>query len=188
VNHQFFQKNTSDEALMQQIAKKNAEAFELLYERYGTRMFRYFYRMLWQNEALANDFTQDLFLKIIEKPHLFHAEKKFQTWFYAVASNMCKNEYRKSRVVESIDNHVFTYDENYDLSLDLTDYEHFLQKAINDLSAEHRECFVLRHFEDYSVKEIAEITQTAEGTVKSRLHYALKQVAAQVKFLNILEN
>ena len=177
--------NESDEALMQGIAMKNARTFEALYERYSARMFRYFFRMLWQNEALANDFTQDLFLKIIEKPHLYNPEKKFSTWIYSVANNMCKNAYRANKSIENIDNHVFTQEENYDLKLDLKLYEQHLQEAINELSPEHRECFVLRHFEEHSVKEIADITQTAEGTVKSRLHYALKQVAAQVRWLEI---
>ncbi len=161
---------------MQQIAMKNAQSFELLYERYSTRMFRYFYRMLWQDEALANDYLQDLFLKIIEKPHLFNPKKVFSTWIFSVANNMCKNAYRDKKTIENIDNQLFTYQENFDEKIDFDLHTAQLQVAINELSAEHRECFILRYFEELSVKEIADITQSAEGTVKSRLHYGLRKV------------
>ncbi|MEY4905534.1 MAG: hypothetical protein RLZZ292_3349 [Bacteroidota bacterium] len=164
----------TDENLLQRIAKKDANAFELLYDRYSSRMFRYFYRMLWQREDLANDYTQDLFLKIIEKPHLFDPEKCFSTWIYSVASNMCKNAYRAHKSIENIDYQVISYEENFDLTLDNALQEAQLQTAINTLPNEHRQCVVLRFFEELSIKEIATILELPEGTVKSRIHYALK--------------
>ena len=85
----------SDEALMSRIAKGNTAAFELLYDRYSNRMHAFFRRMLGNDSELANDFLQELFMKIIEKPKAFDVERRFSTWIYTVASNMCKNEYRR---------------------------------------------------------------------------------------------
>ncbi|MFZ4542810.1 MAG: RNA polymerase sigma factor, partial [Saprospiraceae bacterium] len=61
----------SDEALMKHIEAGDSSAFEVLYDRYSKAIFRFLYRMLWQNAALAEDITHDIFLKIIEKPQLF---------------------------------------------------------------------------------------------------------------------
>ena len=68
----------TDEELMQYIQKGRVEAFELLYDRYSALMYRFFYRMLGQNVALSEDFTQDIFLKIIEKPELFDTQRVFK--------------------------------------------------------------------------------------------------------------
>ena len=67
------------------------KAFTELYTRYAKPMLYFFYQRLYQDEPKAQDFLQDLFLKIIEKPQLFDRDKKFKTWLYTVATNMCKN-------------------------------------------------------------------------------------------------
>lgn len=66
-----------------------------MYDRYSPRMYRFFFRMLWRDAGKAEDFTQEIFLKIIEKPQLFDPERNFKTWIYTLASNLCKNEYRR---------------------------------------------------------------------------------------------
>ena len=77
----------SDAELMHKIGKGNTAAFEVLYDRYNALIYRFFYRMLAQNTALSEDFTQDVFLKIIEKPELFDANRSFKTWIYSMATN-----------------------------------------------------------------------------------------------------
>jgi RNA polymerase sigma-70 factor, ECF subfamily len=172
--------NCSDEELMQYIAKGEPRAFEVLYSRYSAPMYRFFYRMLWQDEALAQDFTQDIFLKIIEKSHLFDTKKQFSTWIYSIANNACKNAYRNKKPIENIDNQIIEYDDNFEFNYDKKlQYQHLTQ-AIEQLSFEHRECFVLRFLEDKSVKQIADIIGIAEGTVKSRLHHATQNVKRNI--------
>jgi RNA polymerase sigma-70 factor (ECF subfamily) len=60
-------------------------------------------------------------------------------------------------------------------------FEQHLRQSIGDLSEAHRQCFVLRYQEEMSVAEIAEIVNCPEGTVKSRLHHALRHVAGQME-------
>ena len=60
----------SDEQLMELIKENNQKAFGELYDRYAERLINYFYRMLWKDQEKAEDFTQDLFTKIIQKPTL----------------------------------------------------------------------------------------------------------------------
>ncbi len=171
----------SDEALMQAIAQRDERAFAVLYDRYGPRMYRFFLRMLWGDAAKAEDFTQEVFLKIIEKPQLFNPERNFRTWIYVMASNICKNEYRRPRTSEMPLEQAGVWEDHLPEKLDKQLFDKQLQDCIGQLSAAHHQCFVLRYQEELSVAEIAEIVDCPEGTVKSRLHYALQQVSSQME-------
>ena len=86
----FFKKrydNKSDEELMVLLERGDQSAFGELYQRYAQRIHRFFYRMLRQDEEFANDQTQDLFLHILERPHLFDSKRKFSTWISTIAYN-----------------------------------------------------------------------------------------------------
>ena len=170
---------------MQFISKGQSKAFDELYRRYGEKLYRYFYRMLYQNAPLAADFTQDLFLKIIEQPKAFDTNRKFSTWIYAVAANMCKNKYRSiERQPKQVEfSHLETLTEtlNFGDKLDKTVFNNYLRQAINDLEPHHKACFILRYQENLTVKTISEIVGCPQGTVKSRLHYATKQLAITLK-------
>jgi RNA polymerase sigma-70 factor, ECF subfamily len=173
----------TDEALMRAIATRDERAFAVLYDRYGTRMYRFFLRMLGRDAAKAEDFTQELFLKIIEKPHLFDSNRSFRTWIYVVATNMCKNEYRRAANNQVIQPEILpeTWEEPLPERLDQSIFEADLHRSIGELNENQRQCFVLRYQEELSVPEISEIIGCPEGTVKSRLHHALRQITTAMK-------
>lgn len=176
----------SDEALMGHVVQGDTRAFDVLYQRYSQKLLHYFFRMLNHDEGRAQDLLQDLFVKVIEKPQLFDPQRKFSTWLFAIASNMVKNEYR-SRQVRS----VMTYPEDMS-ALDLPtealeealNRQHFgrcLQAELQTLSEAHREVFILRYQEGMSIREISEVMTCSEGTVKSRLFYALRNLAQRLR-------
>ncbi|WNJ20891.1 RNA polymerase sigma factor [Pontibacter sp. G13] len=176
----------TDEDLMRCIAQGQEQAFDQLYQRYSGRMLNYFYRMLNHQEDVAHDFLQELFIRIIEKPHLYDPTKKFSTWLYAIASNMVKNEYRRRDVRKIMSNHGdmahLTVSELMDeLRIDRETFEGVLQNELTRLSENHREVFVLRFQEGMSIREISQIMTCSEGTVKSRIFYALKKLANSLK-------
>jgi RNA polymerase sigma-70 factor (ECF subfamily) len=88
----------SDEHLMEGIHHGDTDAFNELYLRYHKRLLYYFYRMLGNSSEKAQDFLQDIFVKIIDHPESFNISRKFSTWIFSVAHNMCKNEYRRLAV------------------------------------------------------------------------------------------
>jgi RNA polymerase sigma-70 factor (ECF subfamily) len=176
-------RDSPDATLMQAIARRQERAFAELYGRYNRQMHRYFFRMLGRDAARADDFTQELFLKIIEKPHLYDPARPFRTWLYALAANMCKNEYRRKKPADT------GWAETADMEIEGSDlpeqldrklFESSLRLAIDTLGDTHRQCFVLRYQEELSVAEIAAILQCPEGTVKSRLHYALQKISERL--------
>ena len=177
----------TDEELVKYIVKGNEKAFDEMYKRYAQKMHVYFYRNLGKDVNQANDFIQELFIKIIEKGNLFDPSKKFSTWIYAIAGNMCKNEYRRIQrhavlgLPADIKDRFFansSSDSDYDQAV----FETYLQKELNKMEAHHRECFLLRYQQELSIKEIAEVLDCPEGTVKSRIFYTLKKLSEKLQY------
>ncbi len=176
----------SDSELMQQIVSGDQVAFSELYLRYKDRMYYYFYRMLGNSADTANDFLQELFMKLIEKPESYNPEYRFSTWLYSVANNMCKNEYRKRGIRQEFQE-AEALEPQIDYLSDTTiEYEQVVEKifvTLDSLGEEHRSAFLLRYREGFSIKEVAEILELPEGTVKSRLFYAKKLLAEKLEYL-----
>src|SRR5438270_11355736 len=91
-------KKCDDSELMALMGNGNTRAFDELYERYSRKLLNYFRKMLNNNTEKAQDFLQDLFIKILEKGSYYDSTKNFSTWLYALACNMCKNEYRNHAI------------------------------------------------------------------------------------------
>ncbi len=177
----------TDNELMQSIVDKDTRAFSELYDRYNGVLVSYFYKMLWQDKEKAQDFMQDLFTKIVEKPTSFDLKRSFKTWMFSVANNMCKNEYRKQSIRK---NTSYDVEEGYqvkDTAMDAMDklqdsqFSEKLTVELDKLEEKQKSTFVMRYFQDMSIKEIAETLDVSEGTVKSRLFYTLKKLTVSLK-------
>lgn len=175
--------NHTDNALMQAIARRDEQAFAELYKRYGRQMYRFFYRMLWRDAGRAEDFTQELFIRIIERPGAYDAARPFVIWLYTLSHNLCKNEYRRQARTAvhlaraPLQNESISPAEHADQQL----MEQQLREAIDALPEAQRQCFILRYQEELPVLEISEILACPEGTVKSRLHHAVQKIAADMQ-------
>lgn len=187
-------KTLSDEDLMIAIGKGDQRAFDEIYHRYSGPLLGYFIRMLWKDREKAEDFVHDIFSKIVRKPELFDPTRKFKTWVFSVANNMCKNEYKKQEVRKNTSNGL---DEHYAVGDSSTDvfsevHEGFFRAEFEEclaaLDEKHSESFKLRHIEGLSIKEIADVLEISEGTVKSRLFYATKYLAESLKEFNPVIN
>lgn len=183
----------SDEVLMQAIAKGDKRAFDELYQRYAKLLLAYFTRMLWKDREKAEDFVHDLFAKIIQKPDSFDTTRSFKTWVYSVANNMCKNEYKKQEVrkntTSGIDNHYAVSDSKVNVFEEVQDaqFKEVFDVRMDELDEKHSEAFRLRHIDGLSIKEIADVLGLNEGTVKSRIFYAIKYLAEGLKEFNPIE-
>lgn len=175
----------SDEALIARVQQGDELAFETLYGRHKQGLLRFFYRMLNQDDEKAQDFLQELFLKVVEKPHYFTGRSSFTTWIFSIANNMVKNEYRRLHV-----RRIMVTEENLDLysdpatpreSVDGSEFQTMVLEKLQDLDHNKRSTFLLRFQEEFSLKEISEILGCSTGTVKSRLFYTTRYLAAALK-------
>ena len=123
-------------------------------------------------------------MKIIEKPKQFDPSKRFSTWIFTLANNLCKNEYRKQgnkqKVTQNIiaQSSIRTYQSD---QIDQNKFQQDLNVALEKLPEAHRACFVLRYKEEMSVAEISKVLNCPEGTIKSRLFYATKKLSKLLK-------
>ena len=182
----------SDEELMLHLCDGEVLAFDEIYYRYSKQLLGYFIRMLNFDKALAEDALQDLFLKIAEDPEKFDASRSFKTWIFSIASNSCKNFYRHQKVVsESKDELSYLGNRSGNdeflkaaSRIDDAEFRKILNEALDELSSEKKEAFILKYQEDKSISDIAFIQNCPEGSVKSRLHYTLKILEEKLKLFN----
>jgi RNA polymerase sigma-70 factor (ECF subfamily) len=178
----------TDEALMIRAAKGDRRAFEGIYDRYAGRLYNYFFKMLYQDEELAKDQTQELFMKLVEKGHQYDGRRAFKTWVFSIANNMCKNIYRSEEVKKRANSELKIESEiavtHKMENIDRKAFKIALSEELKNFDAERKSIFILRFKHQLSIKEISETTGVAEGTVKSKLFYTLKKLSTQLVSFN----
>ena len=171
-------KNKNDAELMLLLRKGSKEAFSALYDRYSDKLVGFFYRMLNKDTEKAQDLMHDIFVRIMENPGSFDTTKRFDTWLFHVAYNMCKNEYRKMSVREEYRaSQVYrelTTEEPGQHRIDRVKFTEELNEKLGLLDEKQRSVFLLRYQQELSLRDIAGIMDCPEGTIKSRLFYAIK--------------
>ena len=151
-------------------AAGDTEAFERLYRRHAARIHTLSRRMV--GPGLADDVTQDVFIRAWEKLDLFGGRSSFGTWLYRLAINVCLA--RRAKAGKRLER--FHNDER---ALERAraprvhpDHRMDLDQAIDRLPDRAREVFVLHDVEGYKHREIGEMLGISAGTSKSQLHEA----------------
>jgi len=185
-------RDCSDSELMQGVLEKDPGAFSELYDRYAAEMAGFFSRRLGDDTEKARDFLHDLFYKVLHQPERFTPGRPVRPWLYTLAMNMCRNEYRSLRVQEEYRmKAVHGCDGVAPEPPGTIDRERFsaaLAGRLEQLPPSHREVFRLRFGDELSLAEIAGVLGIPEGTVKSRLFYALKTLASKLRVFEPLNS
>ncbi|MGE9292089.1 MAG: sigma-70 family RNA polymerase sigma factor [Puniceicoccales bacterium] len=183
----------TDMSLVKQVQAGEVSAYDKLVVKYRERLYAVVYNLTGNRED-ANDLAQEAFIKAFRSIHLFRGKSSFFTWLYRIAVNntlthLKRNRMRRFLSLEKVDEEVHSSDILEKLTArnrsDKPALMHELQEKLNEalqkLSLKHRTVVVLFEIEGLSHQEIAEITKTSEGTVRSRLHYAKQQLQASLK-------
>ncbi len=154
-------------------------SFEELYEKYATDVLRVSYYYLGDRQR-AEDITQDVFVKfLLNRPELIPGKEK--SWLLKVALNRCRDLWRSSWIKKVILGHpsfeLFPADDEIGRAADSV----ALAEAVGKLPAEFKEVVLLHYYQGYSVSEIAEMLDVAEGTVSSRLSRARNRISKEMK-------
>ncbi len=180
----------SDSDLVVRFLEGETRRFQELVDRYEQRMVNFIQRSIGDRQR-AEDLAQETFIRVYRHIHRFDTSRKFSTWIYTIASNLAKNELRNrsrsplvlfQRLTSSWDDdHRPLQFEDSSMSPDdmyhKRNLQELVEKAAEQLPPHHREVFILREMEGKSYEEIAEITDTQLGTVKSRLNRARNSFA-----------
>ena len=165
----------------------NTQMFSRLIDNYKNMVYNLTYRMS-NNPQEAEDISQEAFLRAFQSLAHFNPSYKFSTWLYQITLNIIRDKYKKRELnYISLDTPVETDDsEFYPQPADFTNNpeqiivqqedSQTIQKAIYSLPLKYREVIVLRHLQDLSYIEIANILKLPPGTVKVRLYRAREQL------------
>lgn len=163
-------KNTSDEELVRLYVESQRNTyFEELYDRYVDKVYRKCLSFV-KDPVQAEDFTHDIFLRLVLKIGSFKEHAKFSTWLYSITYNYCMDQMRVAKKQAEV-----PLDENFDLEEDDDDSELAemqageLKKALQKIDPDEKAILLMKYQDDFSIKEIAETFNLSESAVKMRL-------------------
>ena len=153
-------------------------AVQQLVVAYGDRLFRSAC-LLCGDETEAQDLVQETFLQTVRSAHRFGGRSSVYTWLHGILLNLTRHYHRdrKRMVYDEKLAHRETASVEANLSgLDVETTAGALAEALQRLSGPHREVLILRFYEELKIQEIAAHLGISNGTVKSRLHYAIAEM------------
>ena len=175
----------TDKLLVQRAGEGEESAFLELYERYRGPVFRFAFRLLGSIES-AEDITHDCFLSLVRKPNNFRPElASLKTYLFAAARNLAMKHFRAAGREGSLEE--LTEEPRYPSRQEplrrMLDEElvTHVRDAVLSLPPLQREALVLFEYEDLSLNEIADITDSDVGAVKARLHRARQGLRSMLK-------
>ncbi|NID11524.1 RNA polymerase sigma factor [Fibrivirga algicola] len=172
-------KHLTDEELVQlYLSTQRNSYFEALYTRYCDKVFRKCLSFT-KNRERAEDFTHDIFIRVVTKLGSFREQAKFSTWLYSVTYNYCMDQLRSPKHKE-----VYS-DDFYETLSDYTDGEDAdiaemeaqrLNQALDYLTPDERGLLMMKYQDEISIREIADGQQLTESAVKMRLMRAKEKL------------
>lgn len=160
--------DTDDKVLVEECLKGSRKSFEIIVEKYYKTVFRLAFKILHNNDD-AEEITQTVFIKAFENLGKYNPKYKFFSWLYRIAINESLNFTKKESYTEKLNDEYSTNEEDPDQIYDKNELGEKIQIALLELDILYRVPVVLKHFLDYSYKELSELLDIPEKTVKSRL-------------------
>jgi RNA polymerase sigma-70 factor (ECF subfamily) len=178
-------KGLSDQELVQKVRNGDRHAFTLLMRRYQERVYWVVRRIVGSHDD-ADDVTQEAFVKAFVGLGDFRGDASFYTWLYRIAVNLSLNSVRKRQVLNylgesAILSRILPRGEDPEREVEFRDLQSRLERAVAQLPEKQRAVFVLRHYEELSYEEIAQILKTSVGGLKANYFHALKKVQQYLK-------
>ncbi|MFY8021254.1 MAG: RNA polymerase sigma factor [Bacteroidia bacterium] len=172
----------SDEELMALLMKGSEPAFNILYKRYRKKLVHFSQSFLGSKEQ-SEDLVQDIFIKLIQQPHLFKQGNSFASWIFTIVKNNCFNLLRNEKKRHELRHTHIPSNPSIEQqsSKDFLSLKNKINALYQSLNEKEKLVFVLRFELELSIKETAEIANIPEGSVKSCQFYLLKKITPHIK-------
>ncbi|MSR07085.1 MAG: sigma-70 family RNA polymerase sigma factor [Gemmatimonadetes bacterium] len=177
----------SDQEVVLRAREGHEDAFRELIRRYERPVFSLIYRMV-RDRELAEDLSQETFVKVLNAIESYRPEYKFSSWIFKIANNASIDHLRRRELntlslegardattperAEATALQIADRSESSLEEMEAKELGGAIEKAIARLRPEYQSCILLRHVEDKSYEEIAEILSLPLGTVKTYIHRA----------------
>ena len=181
----------SDKDLIIKTQNGDALALEELIYRYDKLVLRLAYKYTGDTDD-AKDIYQEVFIRVYKGLSDFQFKSEFSTWLFRITSNVCisfKRKYSKPNHLslndENNSDYVSAIPEGNELSPENlavnTEIGSNINRALNKLSANQKMSFLLKHYEGYKIREIADMMNCKEGTIKKYLFEAVRKLRTQLE-------
>ena len=165
-------KNTDEELVLLFVETQRGQYFDVLYQRYERKVYWQCFSFV-KDHVMAQDLTQDIFLKLIYKLNSFKEFSKFSTWLFALSRNHCVDHLHsvKRKGEEWLDTDMeISGGENSDNAFEMEDVAILpLQKAVDRLTPDEKGLLYMKYIDETSIRDIAYLLQTSESAIKMRL-------------------
>lgn len=165
----------TDEMIMEAVKSGDLQQASLLFERYHKRIFNFLARMT-MDRTVAEDLTQNVFVRMIKYRNSYREGSRFQSWIYQVARNIFSDHYQEMRTrkhgfidVEKIQGVMADPEETRIVD----EREELLHRSLARLEPEQRELLVLTRFQHMKYEEVATIMDTTVANIKVKVHRAI---------------
>lgn len=168
----------TDNQLMRQVRDGDLDKLSILFDRYNTILYNYFLRMT-NSKVFSEDLVQEVFLKMLKYRHTYRGDGKFTSWMFHISRNAhidyAKKQNREQQFGD-IEGELVSQDSSHHEILEQDQDKSLLRAALARLPVEKREVLVLSRFQNMKYEQIAELQRCRIGTVKARVHRAIKQL------------
>ena len=154
--------------LVKECLEGNKQSFEELVEKYYKVIYRLAYRIIRDSDD-AEEITQIVFVKAYENLRSYNSKFKFFSWLYRITVNESLNLSKKNKYTEGLSEGIKAEESSPDEIYSRTEMGEKIQDALMELDMLYRLPVVLKHFLNYSYKELSDLLDIPEKTVKSRL-------------------
>jgi len=184
-------REATDQAVVAAATGGDEAAYRELVRRYERPVFSLIYRMV-RNRELAEDLSQETFIKVLNALASYRPEYKFSSWVFKIANNAAIDHLRRRELdtlslegsphadtAEKVEATALQIGEKAESALDAVANKELggeIERAIAKLRPEYRTCILLRHVEGRPYEEIAEILDLPLGTVKTYIHRARNEL------------
>ena len=174
-----------DEDLMVAVRDGDLEKLAMIFERYNKRLYGFFMKQTCDPHT-SEDLVQDVFHRILRYRHTYRESGRFMTWIFTIARSALLTHQRKHRHArDEVEISDFLAAKDPPPGADLEKHEEsvLVRKALMRLTPDKREALVLSRFENMTYEEIAKVAGCAVGTIKARVHRAIKDLSREYREL-----
>jgi len=183
----------TDNQLIINAQKGDMASFEELVYRYDHHVLN-IAKSFRNSDEDAKDIYQEVFMRVFRGLNNFQFKSEFTTWLFRITTNVCLTFQSRKKNHDSLDQEIsFGEDNTTTLAENISDYStadefiinsetaKYIQLALNELPPKQKMVFTLKYYEEYKIKEIAEMMQCSEGAVKRYLFVATHKMRAKLK-------
>ena len=168
----------ADNEIMQEVKDGKVEKLAILFERYHVMLYNFFLRLT-GNRNISEDLVQDVFFRILKYRASYQPQGKFTIWMYQIARNAHVDYLRKQKDEAPLEqgwDQVLSREALPEEKLETSQEIAWVRQALDKLSLKKKEILLLSRFQNLKYREIAELLGCQEGSVKTTVHRALKEL------------